>query len=173
MSGHTAIYGLSGDPITNGHLRVIRYGHQNFDKLYVVLADNFAKKYTFPCHDRWEMLREVVKGMENVEVCVLEPKRLLVSFAVEKAAHTLLRGIRNTVDHDYESMMAAFNEWLAPTIRTAYIGPEPGQPFVSSSFVKSLVGLEEWQSYVSKLVPPCVMPHLWSLAALRPGGNKQ
>jgi len=160
---NVAVYGLSGDPATNGHLRVIEYGSRNFDRLYVVLANNPQKRYSFTPADRLQMMREITAGMEHVEVVFLPESRLLVKFAASKGASTLLRGIRNNSDHDYEAMMADFNEWVEPGIRTVYIGPTPGEPFVSSTFVKDLVGMEDWIEYVAALVPSCVMPflHRW------------
>jgi pantetheine-phosphate adenylyltransferase len=118
------------------------------------------------------MLQQMTTQFPNVEVIALDPARLLIQFASQVKASVLLRGIRNSTDHDYEQMMAHFNEWMEPAIRTVYIGPEPGQPFVSSSFVKQLVGMEDWNAYVHALVSKCVMPYLRKLEEQLCGGKK-
>lgn len=160
MPAAVAVFALTGDPPTNGHVRVIRYGSDNFDTLYVALADNPAKQHSFSLDTRFSMLKSIVEPFPNAIFMCLPSSRLLVRFASEAGAKTLLRGVRNGADHEYERMMAEFNEWLYPSIRTVCVGPDPGKPFVSSSFVKSLIGLEGWTEYVAELVPPCVMPYL-------------
>lgn len=155
-----AVYGLSADPPTNGHLRLISYGAAHHETLYVVLANNPQKRYTFSANDRLEMLIEMTRDFRNVKVAELKPTMLLVRFAASVNASILLRGIRTARDQEYESGMSHFNEWLAPTIRTVYVPAAPGQPYLSSSLVKSLVGMDEWRTYVPALVPPCVMKRL-------------
>lgn len=164
MEGTSAVYGLTGDPITFGHLRVIDYGVANFGTLHIIVAENAQKKPVFNVSERTLMIQEATRHLPRVRVSVLPHGKLLVRHAASLGAKTLLRGIRNGMDHEYERMMSDFNEMVEPSVRTVCINAKPGELYVSSSFVKSLVGLEDWRTYVSKLVPLCVLPYLekWS-----------
>lgn len=183
--GNIAVYGLSGDPITNGHRWVVQQASQTYDKVYVVLAANAAKSYAFPPLERLMMARHLATEFPNVEAMSIHDE-LLVRKAKELGATVLLRGVRNKIDTDYEEGIRLLNDWLDPTVRTEYVYPPghreekvlgyglPRTPedavirFVSSSIVKGLVGLKGWEEYVAKMVPEYVMPFLRAYAERKP-----
>ena len=100
----TAVYPGSFDPITNGHIDVIKRGARVFDKVIVAVADNPAKQALFSKEERVEMIREVSKPYRNVEVDAFDG--LVVDYVHRKKAGVILRGIRTISDFEYEYQMA-------------------------------------------------------------------
>lgn len=178
-----AAYGLSGDPITNGHRWVVEYGSTNFDKVYVMLATNSKKEYSFAPLERIAMCNALAHEFPNAEFV-----HVIDEFVVRKAdsfgATVLLRGIRNDLDHHFEEGIRLFNDWLCPTIETRYIyapaerfgkafdnreflNLKDGERilgFLSSSLVKGIVGLNGWEEIAREMVPDYVMPYLQMLS---------
>lgn len=178
----TAVYGLSGDPITNGHRWVLECASKDYRKVYLVMATNKGKKYAFQPLDRMTMCQKLADEFENVEFVTLPENEFLVRKAAELGALALVRGIRNDIDEQYEESMRLFNKWLAPEIETIYVhlpksfneltlryshSPEYKNSvckFISSSLIRGIVGLNGWQEIAEKLVPHYVMPFLESLS---------
>ncbi len=154
-----AVYGGSFDPVTNGHLYVIREGARLFDELIVAVGTNPGKAYALSEEKRRSLVREAVAEFENVCVESLG-KLFLVEFASRKEAGWLLRGVRDEADFRSELLMKRMNGLFRPELTTAFLIPPPEMAAVSSSFVKGLVGLSGWKEAVSRLVPPNVVEAL-------------
>lgn len=147
----TAIYPGSFDPVTNGHLDIIRRGVNLFDHLIVAVLVNLDKKPLLAPEQRLEILREVTEPWENVEVDSFQG--LLVNYAVAKEARVILRGIRAVTDYDYEFQMALMNRRMRPDIETIFMMPSEVYSYLSSSLVKEIFALG---GSVAGLVPSVV-----------------
>ena len=147
------IYAGSFDPPTKGHLWMIEQGAQLFDELVVVLGVNPDKKGFLTGQQRMDALRGMLAGgPANVRVEKMQGG-FLVDFARRLGATHLLRGIRNTVDFEYEKSMDRMNARMEPALRTVYLLPPPELEEVSSSMVRGFVGVQGWQCWVQECVP--------------------
>ena len=131
-----AIYPGSFDPITNGHLDLIRRAAKQFEELVVAVLKHDTKNAQFPLPDRLTMIREAVAGLDNVRVCSFDG--LLVDFARSEGARLILRGIRAVSDYEYELQMALMNRKLAPEIETVFMLPGEAYSYLSSRLVKEI-----------------------------------
>lgn len=148
------VYAGSFDPPTNGHLWMIEQGSRLFDELVVAVGIHPDKReeYMFSVKERMEMLREIVKECDNVEVgnC---GKQYLVNYAKSVGAEYVLRGIRTEGDYEYERVMRYINSDINPDIVTVFLMPPREIAEASSSFVKDMVGYEGWEEIIKKHVP--------------------
>jgi len=151
---HIAVYAGSFDPITKGHLAVIQRGLTLFDKLWVLVTNNPAKKYLFDLQTRVELVAGSVEELKNrcAYVGCFE-NRLLVDVAKEHRATAMLRGLRAVSDFEAEFQMAQANHSLAPEIETVFIMTQDDYSFVSSSMVREIASLH---GDISKFVLPRV-----------------
>ncbi|KRM01060.1 pantetheine-phosphate adenylyltransferase [Lentilactobacillus farraginis] len=146
-----ALYAGSFDPITFGHIDVIRRASTIFDKLFVAISINTHKKALFTPEERAGFVKAVFQSNERVEV--LTSQELTVHLAEEIGASVLVRGVRGSADLDAEMSIAGLNNGLAPTIQTVFI-PTAGQyRDLSSSMIKEIA---KFHGDVSKFVPPIV-----------------
>jgi pantetheine-phosphate adenylyltransferase len=145
------LYPGSFDPITNGHLDLIDRGAKLCDHLIVAILRNEEKEPLFSVEERMEMLREVVSAYPNVEVDSFNG--LLVDYAKQKGATTILRGIRAISDYEYELQMALMNRRLCPTVETVFLMASEAYSFISSRLIKQVIALG---GNISGLVPPSV-----------------
>lgn len=150
----TAIYPGSFDPITNGHLDVIRRGNKMFDRLIVAVGQNPGKNELFTKEERIEMIRKLVADMPRVSVEWFDC--LTVEFAAQKKADVMLRGLRNLSDVQYEFQLAMTNRTVAG-IETVFIMTSEEFGYVSSTIVRQIAMLG---GDVSKLLPPSVYQQL-------------
>ncbi len=146
-----AIYPGSFDPVTNGHLDLIRRGASLFDRLIIAVTHNHEKDALFPVKERVAMLETVTYDMDNVEVQVFDG--LLMDYARAKNARVVLRGIRAISDYEYELQMAMMNRKIEPDIETVFMLPAEAYSYLSSRLVKELARLG---GPVKDLVPPVV-----------------
>ena len=146
-----AIYPGSFDPITSGHLDLIHRASALFDKLIIAILRNDEKQPLFTVEERIEMLQEVIRGVANVEVVSFDG--LLVSYAAERGASVIVRGIRAVSDYEYELQMALMNRRLAPEIETVFLMASEAHSFISSRLVKEVIRLG---GNIRGLVPPSV-----------------
>lgn len=151
-----AIYAGSFDPPTNGHLWMMQRGACLFDELVVVLAVNPDKPGFLPLEQRSRLLRELVAELPGVVRVEVVQQGFLVDFALRIGAAYLLRGIRNTIDFEYEKAMARMNGRMQPEIQTVFLMPPSELEEISSSMVRGFVGLPDWERWVQACVPPCV-----------------
>jgi len=146
-----AVYPGSFDPVTNGHVDVIKRGTRIFDRLIVAVADNPAKQALFGKEERVEMIRECAKGLRNVEVDSFDG--LVVDYVHRKKAHVILRGIRTISDFEYEYQMALTNRTFAGDIETVFVMTHEEYSFVSSRLIKEAVSMGgDVSSFVPKEV---------------------
>lgn len=148
-----AVYAGSFDPITNGHLWVIKEGIKLFEKLIVAIGINTEKKYTFSWKERHEMLQETTEQWRHCVWIDGFENKFLVNYAKSIGAQYILRGIRDEEDYKYERGIMHINGDIAPEIVTVFLMPPRELAEVSSSMVKGLVGPEGWQEIVKKYVP--------------------
>lgn len=149
------LYPGTFDPITNGHLDLIERGARLFDKVVVAVADSKGKNPLFDFNTRVELIRQVVKNIDNVEVCGF--KGLLVNLAKEKSAIALLRGLRAVSDFEYEFQLANMNRHLAPELESLFLTPSEQYSFISSTLVREVASLG---GDVSEFVPLAVQQEL-------------
>lgn len=151
----TAIYPGSFDPITNGHVDVIRRSLNLFDRVVVAVTQNVAKRPFLPLEERVELLHQVVRDIPGAEVRSFSG--LLADFAREIRAHVIIRGLRAVSDFEMEFQMALTNRNLDPSLETVFLMPSAQFVFLSSALVREL-----WQlgGPFEKFVPPVVAAHL-------------
>ena len=131
-----SIYPGSFDPVTLGHIDIIKRAAKMTDLLIVGVLKNSAKKGLFTIEEREEMLREVTKDIPNVEIKSFDG--LLVDFAKENNANTIVRGLRAITDFDYELQMAQTNRKLDSEIETLFLTTSLEYSYLSSSTVKEI-----------------------------------
>ena len=134
----TSVYPGSFDPITNGHLDIIRRASKIYDKVIVGVLNNSNKKPLFSAAERMEMIRSVTGGLDNVEVDCFHG--LLVDFVKEKGAEVIVKGLRTVADFEYEFQMALLNKALNPENETVFLMTDSKYSYISSSMVKELAG---------------------------------
>ena len=145
------VYPGTFDPITNGHLDIIKRASGLFDKLYVVVPSNINKKTLFSVEERVELIKKVVKNIPNVEVDTTS--LLTVDYAKKVGATTLLRGLRMVSDFEYELQMAALNKSLNDEVETIFIMSSHEYSFLSSSSVKEIARFGgDYSSFVPEVV---------------------
>ncbi len=150
----TAVFTGTFDPLTLGHLDVIRRGITLFDHLVVAIGVNPNKGSLFDIHERVELAREVVKPFPNVTV---EPfSELAVQFVKRIGARIILRGVRTLSDMEYEFSMTMTNQRLDPTIETVFLMADGEYSHVSSTLIKQVAMLGGKES-LDKFVPPEVV----------------
>ena len=132
-----AIYPCSFDPITNGHLDILRNGSQIFDKVIIAVSYNHNKKSFLTVDERVDLIKKCVSDFKNVEVDSYEG--LTVSYAKKKGATALLRGLRTSQDFEYELQLSQVNNSLNEDIKTVFLTTRPEYSFISSSMVRELL----------------------------------
>jgi pantetheine-phosphate adenylyltransferase len=145
----TAIYPGSFDPMTNGHLSIIKSGLVVFDRLVIAVLRNPRKDALFTVDERVEMIREEFAGEANIEVDSFDG--LLVDYCKKKEARVVLRGLRAVADFEYELQMANMNRHLNEHVETVFLMANDAYFYVSSNLVKEAAKLG---GDVSRLVPP-------------------
>lgn len=133
------IYPGTFDPITLGHLDLIKRAVKIFDGLIVAVASNPHKKPLFSLDERFEMLKETTKGIKNLEIDHFDG--LLINYVRQKKCNTVLRGIRAISDFEYEFQMALSNRKLANDIETIFMMPSENYSYLSSKIIKEVASL--------------------------------
>lgn len=153
-----AVYAGSFDPITNGHIDMIKEGSRLFDKLIVLIAKNSKKAGFLPIEKRQELIKESVKNIKNVEVNNYEG--LTVDYAKKNGAKYLLRGMRSVKDFDDEMQISKTNEALNPKIKSVFLFATSKNSGVSSSVVRELLANH---CDIRKFVPKPVYEYFQSI----------
>lgn len=146
-----AIYPGSFDPVTNGHLDIIHRCAKKFDKLIVAILENSSKIGMFSIDERKELLEQVLKNYNNIEVTTFSG--LLVDYVKEKDIDLIVKGLRAVSDYEYEMQMALTNKSLYEDVETVFLISNTQYSFLSSSIVKEVAMLN---GDISSLVPGIV-----------------
>jgi pantetheine-phosphate adenylyltransferase len=134
-----AIYPGTFDPVTYGHIDLIKRAEETFGEVVIAVAANPHKHPLFSVKERVAMLKEATKDFRNVTVTSFEG--LVVDFARRQKAHVLIRGLRMISDFEYEFQMALTNRKLAPDIETIFLMPHESYSYISSKLIKEAVSL--------------------------------
>ena len=164
-----AIYPGSFDPITSGHLNIIRRAASIFDKLIVCVMVNRAKSPLFTRQERVDMIRRVTKDLANVEVDSSE--ELLADYAKRKGSCVIVKGLRAGSDFENEFQMALINHKINPSLDTMFLTAEHQYMYLSSSTVKQL-GIYDVD--LSDFLPePIIADFKQRIAETNQGGNRK
>ncbi len=150
-----AVYPGTFDPITNGHLDVIKRGAEIFDTLIILVAERKEKHTLFNINERIELVKCATKGIKNVTVKPLNG--LLVEFLKKNDVKFILRGLRAVSDFDYEFQMALTNNMLYKEVETVFVMSSREFIFLSSSLVREIAS---YGGDTSMFVPECVTKKL-------------
>ena len=146
----TCIYSGSFDPVTIGHVDIIRRAAKLFDRVIVAVLHNPAKKGCFTVEERLEMIRAACADMPRVEARAFAG--MLVEAVEETGATAVVRGLRGVGDFEAEKTMAQFNAELRPGTETVFLISRPEHAHISSSMVKEIAA---WGADFSPYVPAC------------------
>jgi len=159
-----AVYPGSFDPVTNGHLDIIRRGSRLFDRIVVAILRNPEKRALFSLEERKRIVLMATEGIPNVSVDSFDG--LLVDYARRRGARVIVRGLRALSDFEYEYQMALMNRRLDSEIETVFMMPAEAYSYLSSRLVKEVVRLG---GSVSGLVPEEVERRLGQRIGNGPG----
>ena len=137
MNKRIAVFAGTFDPVTMGHVDVVRRAAPLFDELIIAIGVNTAKKTLFPLEKRTVWLQKTFADLSNVRVENYEG--LTVSFCESVGAGYLLRGLRNGIDFDYEAHIAQLNKSLDTRVETVFMMTSPQYSFISSTLVRDLI----------------------------------
>ncbi len=151
MKGRTAIYPGSFDPITNGHLGIVKRALEIFDKVIITILSNPQKAHLFSINERVSMITQALEDTPNVEVDTFDG--LLVDYAVKKDSNVILRGLRALSDFEYEFQMALMNRKLNRDVQSIFLMTDYKWFYTSSTIIKEAASLG---GDVSGLVPEIV-----------------
>ena len=161
LKRQAAIYPGSFDPVTFGHLDVIRRATRIFPQVIVAVANNTSKEALFTIEERVELLQKVTKGIKGVVIDSFDT--LVIDYARRKKINVLIRGLRMTSDFEYEFQIALTNRRLAQDIETVFLMPSEHHSFVSSSLLKEVASLDaDISSFVPKVVEDKIKARLRS-----------
>jgi pantetheine-phosphate adenylyltransferase len=150
-----AVYPGSFDPLTSGHVDIIRRGAKMFDRIIVAILLNAEKSPLFTAAERVRLIRDVFKDSPSVEADTFDG--LLVDYVRRQHANVIVRGLRAVSDFEYEMQMALMNRHLSPDVETVFMMPAEQYTYVSSRLVKEVASLG---GSVHGLVPDVVEARL-------------
>ena len=150
-----AIYPGSFDPITKGHLDILKNASEIFDKVIIAVAHNGEKKGFLTVDERVMLIKQSITEFSNVEVDSF--KGLTIEYAKKHNAEVLIRGLRAVSDFEYEMQLSQTNSALCSDIKTVFLTTKPKYNFISSSTIKEILNNN---GDISKFVPQAVFEYL-------------
>lgn len=147
----TVVYPGTFNPITIGHIDLVRRARKLFDHVIVAIGTSQSKDPKTHLADRIALCREALSGIDGVEVDGFN--RLLVDYVRERGAQFILRGIRTVADFEYEFQMVDMNRRLAPEIEYVFLAPSENCSFISSTLVREIAA---YGGDISQFVHPAV-----------------
>jgi len=149
------VFAGSFDPVTNGHIEIIRRAQEIFGAVIVLVMPNVNKQTLFSLEERKELLEEVFKGCSYIKVA--KAQGLLVDYMKNHQLTILVRGVRNSADWEYENTNRAYNQLFYPQLQTVFLPADGESAFISSSSVKEAFfsGAD-----IRSLVPSCALKAL-------------
>ena len=151
----TVICPGSFDPVTLGHVDIIKRASKMFDHVIVAVLVNSSKSPSFSIDERIELLEEATKGIENVEIASFDG--LLAQYCKERGVNAIVKGLRAVSDFDYEFQMAITNKKLNPDLETIFLTADADSMYLSSSMVRSVASMG---GDISNFVPACVLDRI-------------
>lgn len=152
MTKKIALFPGSFDPFTSGHWDIVRRSSEMFDEVLIGVFTNTSKKSLFTPIEKQELIMDATREFPNVAVLIQE-SGLTVEIARDLGAKYLIRGIRNSLDYEYEKNIASMNKQLAPEIESVFLLSDDKYSSVSSSMIKEIA---KFKGDVSLFVPPGV-----------------
>lgn len=146
-----ALYPGSFDPLSNGHLDIIKRASMLFDKVYILVSINATKTYIFSDKERVELVKKACSGLKNV--VIESSQELVIDYARKVKASCIIRGLRNHSDFDAEMQLYHFNHAIESSIETIFLFPTVNNLFLSSSSIKELV---MFNADIAPYVPSCI-----------------
>lgn len=150
-----AIYPGSFDPITKGHLDILKNAASIFDKVIIAVAHNGAKKGFLTVEERVDLIKKSLGDLKNVEVDAFEG--LTIEYAKKHGAEVLIRGLRAVSDFEFEMQLSQTNSALCDDIKTVFLTTKPKYNFISSSTIREILSNN---GDISKFVPEPVFEYL-------------
>jgi len=136
----TAVYPGTFDPITNGHIDIIKRALTMFDRIIVAVSIDSSKKPLFSAEERISMIQEAIRDIKNIEVDSFQG--LLVNYAIRTNATAIIRGLRAVSDFEYEFQLALMNRRLNENIETVFLMPNEKFTYLNSSIVREVASLK-------------------------------
>jgi len=151
-----AVYPGTFDPVTYGHIDMIRRAGAIFDRVIIGVLKNYTKNPLFDLNERMEMLHEVTRGLSNITISTFDG--LVVDFCKKEGADVIVRGIRSFSDFEYELTMAHTNRQLKPEVDTVFLATCPEYSYVSSSSVRELIAFD---GDITAFVPDAIRDRIY------------
>lgn len=151
----TVICPGSFDPVTLGHVDIIKRASKMFDRVIVAVLVNSSKSPSFSIHERIELLEEATKDIDNVEIASFDG--LLAQYCKDRGVNAIVKGLRAVSDFDYEFQMAITNKKLNPDLETIFLTADADSMYLSSSMVRSVASMG---GDISNFVPACVLDRI-------------
>ena len=151
----TVICPGSFDPVTLGHVDIIKRASKMFDRVIVAVLVNSSKSPSFSIDERIELLEEATKDIDNVEIASFDG--LLAQYCKERGVNAIVKGLRAVSDFDYEFQMAITNKKLNPDLETIFLTADADSMYLSSSMVRSVASMG---GDISNFVPACVLDRI-------------